>query len=151
VLATAGPDERTLIAGTPYLWAEVRWAARAEAVVHLDDLMLRRLRLGLLLPDGGAELLERVGTICREELRWDAARWAAEREAYLEMRHARYGLPDPATIPDWRRLLAEAVGTRAERRRRRRRLVLRGGVALAGAGAAALGLAVARRLRSGSR
>ena len=42
------------IPGTETLWAELRWAARAEAVVHLEDLLLRRTRLGLLLRGGGA-------------------------------------------------------------------------------------------------
>ena len=50
LVATARSGELDSIPGTPYLWAELRWAARLEGVVHLDDLLLRRLRLGLLSP-----------------------------------------------------------------------------------------------------
>ncbi len=83
--------DRDAMPGTPYVWGELRWAARREGVVRLDDLLLRRSRIGLLLPQGGAALLDRVGAICREELGWDAARWMQERSRYLELwrlRHA---------------------------------------------------------------
>jgi glycerol-3-phosphate dehydrogenase len=52
LLQSAQPDELQAIDSTPSLWAELRWAARDEGVVHLDDLLLRRVRLGLLLPHG---------------------------------------------------------------------------------------------------
>jgi glycerol-3-phosphate dehydrogenase len=67
------------------LWAEVRWAARAEAVAHLDDLLLRRVRLGLLLPEGGRRHLARIRAIAQPELGWDDAGWAREVEAYLAL------------------------------------------------------------------
>jgi len=41
----------------------LRWAARAEAVSHLDDLLLRRVRLGLLLPGGGVRHLPTFGPL----------------------------------------------------------------------------------------
>lgn len=66
-----------------YCWAELRWSARFEAVETLADLMLRRTRLGLLLPAGGSDLLEAVGQICADELGWDATRWQRERADYL--------------------------------------------------------------------
>ena len=75
LVAAARPGELAPIAGTPALWAEVRWAARAEGVVHLDDLLLRRVRLGLLLPGGGEAILPAVRTICQQELGWDDDRW----------------------------------------------------------------------------
>jgi glycerol-3-phosphate dehydrogenase len=83
--AVASPAEREPIPATPYRWSELRWAARAEQVVHLDDLLMRRLRLSLLLPSGGAALLDRIGTICREELVWDEPRWQQERARYLRV------------------------------------------------------------------
>jgi len=88
---SASAGDRDNIAGTPYVWGELRWAARSEAVLHLDDLLLRRSRIGLLLPQGGAALLDRVALICCEELGWEAAHWAEERSRYLELwrrRHA---------------------------------------------------------------
>jgi glycerol-3-phosphate dehydrogenase len=82
---SAWAGDRDTIPGTPYSWGELRWCARQEAVQHLDDLLLRRTRYGLLLPQGGAALLDRVGAICREELGWDSAQWTHQRSRYLEL------------------------------------------------------------------
>lgn len=101
----AQPDEMTPIADTPYSWAELRWAAHAEGVVHLDDLLLRRVRLGLLLPEGGAGYLARIRAICQPELGWDDARWEAEEAAYRTLWRRCYSLP--ANVPDWQAMLVE--------------------------------------------
>lgn len=85
LVAAAAPDELKQIPGTDSLWAELRWAARDEGVVHLDDLLLRRVRLGLLLPQGAAPMLERIRAIVQPELGWDDARWTAEATAYAEL------------------------------------------------------------------
>jgi glycerol-3-phosphate dehydrogenase len=77
--------DRETIAATPYRWGELRWAARRESVAHLDDLLLRRTRLGLLLPEGGAALFDHVAAICREELGWGEVRWIQERNRYLDL------------------------------------------------------------------
>ena len=108
LVAAAQPGELEAIPGTAVLWAELRWATRAERVVQLDDLLLRRVRLGLLLPQGGAALLPRVRPICQQELGWDDARWAAEEAAYRDLWQRCYSLPDRALIPDWRALLTAA-------------------------------------------
>ncbi|NWJ46369.1 MAG: glycerol-3-phosphate dehydrogenase/oxidase [Chloroflexi bacterium] len=97
--------ELELIPGTAYHWAELRWAARCEAVVHLDDLLLRRVRLGLLLPEGGVQHLARIRDICQPELGWDDSRWQQEEAAYLKLWRECYSLPDPQSIPDWREQL----------------------------------------------
>lgn len=76
--------ELTRVGESETLWAELRWAARAERVVHLEDLLLRRVRLGLVLPEGGREHLRRIRAVCQEELGWDERRWAEEEAAYLE-------------------------------------------------------------------
>ncbi|HSB90114.1 MAG TPA: glycerol-3-phosphate dehydrogenase/oxidase, partial [Anaerolineales bacterium] len=86
----AAPGELAPIGGGVSLWAEIRWAARAEGVIHLDDLLLRRVRLGLLAPDGGLPWLERVRAIAQPELGWDAARWNAEAAAYAQRWHEAY-------------------------------------------------------------
>ena len=104
----AQPDELELIPGTQILWAELRWAAHAEAVVHLEDLLLRRLRLGLVLPNGGKAHLPRIRAICQGELGWDDTRWEQEEESYLTLVRTHYGLPDPAAIPDWHKMLTAA-------------------------------------------
>lgn len=82
------------------LWAELRWAARAEGVVHLDDLLMRRVRLGLLLPRGGMDcgnpdrIAPRIRAIAQSELGWDDARWEREEKAYGELWRTHYGIPD---------------------------------------------------------
>jgi glycerol-3-phosphate dehydrogenase len=125
LMAAAGPGELEPIPGTTALWAELRWAARAEGVAHLDDLLLRRVRLGLLLPRGGDEFLPRVREIAQAELGWDDARWAAEEASYRALIAAAYGLPDRATIPNWKAWLAQSRIERAEMRVARRKTRLR--------------------------
>jgi glycerol-3-phosphate dehydrogenase len=93
VLAAAGPGELVPLAGTPVTAAELRWAARCEGVVHLDDLLLRRVRLGLLVPHGGAQLLPSVRRICQQELSWDDARWVREEAAYSALIARSHGVP----------------------------------------------------------
>jgi glycerol-3-phosphate dehydrogenase len=94
LVASAQPGELAPVSRTSTLWAELRWAARHEHVVHLDDLLLRRVRLGLLLPDGGAAHLPALRALCQRELGWDDARWDSEARAYLTLWRAHYGLPE---------------------------------------------------------
>jgi glycerol-3-phosphate dehydrogenase len=93
LLAAAGADEFALIPGTETPWAELRWAARAEAVQRLDDLLLRRTRLGLQLREGGAALMPRIRAVCQQELGWDDARWEREEHDYAVLWRACHGLP----------------------------------------------------------
>jgi glycerol-3-phosphate dehydrogenase len=134
LLAAAAPGELEAIPGAPALWAELRWAARAEGVVHLDDLLLRRVRLGLLLPRGGGDLMPRIRTIVQPELGWDDARWAAEERNYRALIAAAYALPRRGDIPDWNAQLAAAQETRRQaavaRRQRGRARQRRGGLGL---------------------
>jgi glycerol-3-phosphate dehydrogenase len=85
------------IALLPTLWAELRWAARAEGVVHLDDLLLRRVRLGILLSNGGLNQIERIRAIVQPELSWDDQRWQDELSDY-ERCWRQYYAPEPQTI-----------------------------------------------------
>jgi glycerol-3-phosphate dehydrogenase len=104
LLGRYGPDAAHLVAASAdgdlervgasaVLWSEVRWGARAEGVVHLDDLLLRRARLGLLLPEGGVEVLPRVRALCREELGWGDERWATEEERYRRIWQDAHAVP----------------------------------------------------------
>ena len=58
--------------------AEVRAHLRWGAALHLDDLLLRRVRLGMWTPDRCRELLPALAPLVRAELDWDAARWDRE-------------------------------------------------------------------------
>jgi glycerol-3-phosphate dehydrogenase len=89
----AGEDEFALIPGTETPWAELRWAARAEAVQRLDDLLLRRTRLGLQLREGGAALMPRIRAVCQPELGWSDARWTQEQQDYAALWRICHGLP----------------------------------------------------------
>ena len=107
LISAATQSELAQIPGTGMSWAELRWAVRAEAVVHLDDLLLRRVRLGLLLPQGGQEILPTIRAICQTELGWDDARWEKEQENYIKLWKERYWLPTEP-VPAWKSMLAEA-------------------------------------------
>ncbi|MES2298625.1 MAG: glycerol-3-phosphate dehydrogenase/oxidase [Pseudomonadota bacterium] len=96
VVDAARAGELDAIPGTETLWAELRWAARAEGVLRLEDLMLRRTRLGLLLRNGGQEHIDRIRAICQDELAWDDTRWDAEHAAYRALWNANYSLPRAA-------------------------------------------------------
>lgn len=118
------PGELEPVGDTTTLWAELRWAARSEGVVHLEDLLLRRTRLGILLPQGGADFMERIREICQAELGWDDARWEVEAEAYAQFWEAYYALPDKSLIPEWQPVIAEVKEERAQAiPRRNKRLV----------------------------
>ncbi len=93
LVGAAERGELTPIAGGVSIWAEIRWAARAEGVVHLDDLLLRRVRLGLLAPEGGIPWIDRVRAVAQPELGWDDARWETEAAAYAQRWREAYSSP----------------------------------------------------------
>lgn len=85
------------IPGTDTYWCELIWAAANTDVIHLDDLMLRRTRLGLMLPNGASELLDLIEKACSAALGWDKAAWVKERERYLAIWRENYSLPSSDT------------------------------------------------------
>jgi glycerol-3-phosphate dehydrogenase len=121
----AKPGEMENIPGTEYLWAELRWAAHAEGVCHLDDLLLRRTRLGLILTNGAEAIFPVVQQICTEELNWNQEQWHNELSAYRLLYTNCYSLPSRESIPDWRELLAEAKIHRKNQLRSRRKKIAR--------------------------
>jgi len=92
-LGEAESVELNVIPQVKTLWAELRWASRHEQVEHLDDLLLRRTRLGLLLPEGGLQELPGIRSACQSELGWSDARWAEEVERYRQIWLSYYSLP----------------------------------------------------------
>ncbi|MDO6442248.1 glycerol-3-phosphate dehydrogenase/oxidase [Marinobacter sp. 2_MG-2023] len=75
------------------LWAEVVWACKHEDVKHLDDLMLRRTRLGLIAPEGGKALLPIIRQHCQNILNWSDEHWQTEETRYLALWNEAYSLP----------------------------------------------------------
>ena len=94
VIASASPEMWARVGDTPFRWAEVWWALQREQVVHLDDLLLRRVRVGLLLPDGGMRFLAHIKPWCQRWLGWDDARWQAEVQRYQELLRTVYQGPE---------------------------------------------------------
>jgi glycerol-3-phosphate dehydrogenase len=94
LIATAIKDELTLIDGTQYCFAECRWALRHEMVNYLDDLLLRRTRLGLLLPRGGEAVFAHLQDMFTQELGYSDEKWRIELQRYQEIWRSKYSLPD---------------------------------------------------------
>jgi glycerol-3-phosphate dehydrogenase len=87
----AAPEGVERVGDTGVLWSELRFAARDEAVVHLEDLLLRRARVGLLGVNGGLDQIERIRKVAQPELGWDDETWAREEAAYRKTWTAHYG------------------------------------------------------------
>jgi glycerol-3-phosphate dehydrogenase len=94
LLEAAPAHEHQRIAATDFCLAECRWAIGQEATVHLDDLMLRRTRLGLLLPAGGEQLFADLEPLFRDIARWGANRWESEVARYRDILKRYYSLPN---------------------------------------------------------
>ncbi|HEY6498688.1 MAG TPA: glycerol-3-phosphate dehydrogenase/oxidase [Streptosporangiaceae bacterium] len=74
--------------GHPYLRAEVAYAVTHEGALHVEDVLVRRVRLFIETGAQGAEAVGPVTTIMGDLLGWDAVRRAAETERYLELLEA---------------------------------------------------------------
>ena len=92
-VAARPAEERVALADTPYTLAELHWSLREEQVRRLDDLLMRRTRLGLVAPRGGEALLPQLEAPCRDALGWDAARWRDEVVRYRDNWAARHAPP----------------------------------------------------------
>ncbi|MBP3946318.1 glycerol-3-phosphate dehydrogenase/oxidase [Psychrobacter sp. K31L] len=95
LLELAHDEDLAYVTDSNTIWAEIRFAAYYEQVIHLDDLLLRRTRLGLILPHGAMTPLisARLKQICQEELGWDEQRWQQEAERYQQLWQRYYHLP----------------------------------------------------------
>jgi glycerol-3-phosphate dehydrogenase len=99
MVASASPSQLEPVEDTTTLWAELLWSARCEEVVHLDDLLLRRTRLGLVLRDGALAELPRWSDTLRQALGWSGERWAAEAARYRALVERHYRVPG-RTLPE---------------------------------------------------
>ncbi len=79
---------RPLADGHPYLAAEAAYAVTHEGALHVEDVLVRRVRLFIETGAHGAEAVGPVTDIMGDLLGWDAARRAAETEGYLELLEA---------------------------------------------------------------
>jgi glycerol-3-phosphate dehydrogenase len=93
LVTSAQSGELETIGNTAYHWAELRWAAQAEGATHLDDILIRRVRLGLLLPNGGLAQLDRIRSIVQPEMGWDDTHWQEEVTQYVTRWQTNYSSP----------------------------------------------------------
>lgn len=73
---------RPLAASDWYLRAEVAFACRYEGALHLEDILIQRIRLNSTTPDRGASAVDEVAEIAAPLLGWDDARTSAEKDNY---------------------------------------------------------------------
>jgi glycerol-3-phosphate dehydrogenase len=83
-LARGRSELRPLRPGLDLCAAEVRAHCRWGAVLHLDDLLLRRVRLGMWEPETAVEVLSALRPILRRELGWSSRDWQREREGFAK-------------------------------------------------------------------
>jgi len=93
IIRENGLKDFTPIEPTEALWAEIHHAAKNEKITNLSDLLLRRVRLGLVLPSGGKNLLDEIEQRCSPFLSWDKDRWQKEKQDYLEFWSTYYAPP----------------------------------------------------------
>ena len=93
LVQTAATKDLCTIPGTQTLWAELPFVAQNEQIRHLDDLLLRRVRIGLLTPRGGKAHLKRIRKLCRDVLPWNRRRWRKEITNYLDLWSRSHALP----------------------------------------------------------
>lgn len=79
-LARRASELRPLADGTDLCAAEIRVHLRFGAVVHLEDLLLRRVRLGLWQPRSAHAIAPSLRPLFRQELGWSRRRFDRELE-----------------------------------------------------------------------
>ncbi|MEA4907660.1 MAG: glycerol-3-phosphate dehydrogenase/oxidase [Anaerolineaceae bacterium] len=97
VLAACAGAGGGSVPGLPTRWGELSWAAGCEWAEHLDDLLLRRTRLGLLLPNGGLDCIHAIRLAVQPVTGWHDARWEQEVARYSAI-WERFYSPYPAPV-----------------------------------------------------
>jgi len=100
---------RPIVAGRPFLEAEIVWAVRHELALSLDDVLARRTRLAQELPDRGAAIAPRVAQLIGADLDWGEARQRLEVETYLAGARREFSVAPPGDAGS-----PEAGGTAAD-------------------------------------
>jgi glycerol-3-phosphate dehydrogenase len=103
---------RPLAEGHPYLGAEVAYAVTHENALHVEDVLVRRMRLFIESADSGTGVAAEVSTIMGRLLGWNRRKRAAEARRYLDLVAAEQTMPviGPATAPDAVLASATAAG-----------------------------------------
>jgi glycerol-3-phosphate dehydrogenase len=90
---------RVLAPGHPYLRAEVAYAVTQEGALHVEDVLVRRIRLFIESAGSGAPAAEDASVIMGRLLGWSRRRRAAEIARYLDLVAAEHAvLAGPAGL-----------------------------------------------------
>jgi glycerol-3-phosphate dehydrogenase len=101
-LIRADPElAQPLADGHPYLRAEVAYAVTHEDALHVEDVLMRRMRLFIESADWGTGVAAEVSTIMGRLLGWSRRKRAAETRSYLDLVAAEQtpAAVGPATAP----------------------------------------------------
>ena len=93
ILELVKPKELQFIGTSETILEELLWACEYESVVHLDDLLLRRVRIGMLYPKGAKELIQPFSEQLRNALEWTRQQWDEEWDRYELIIERHYSLP----------------------------------------------------------
>jgi len=101
-----------LAEGHPYLRAEVAYAVTHEDALHVEDVLVRRMRLFIESADSGTGVAAEVSTIMGRLLGWNRRKRAAEARRYLELVAAEQTMPviGAPAAPDGVLVSATAAG-----------------------------------------
>lgn len=75
-----------VVAGRPHLLAEAVYSVRSEMALHVEDILFRRMRVGLETRSGVPEAARRVAEVVATELNWTAERRTEEVKRALAFR-----------------------------------------------------------------
>ena len=79
----AEPDLNTPLAGEPaYLRGEVAWSVLHEGALHLEDVLVNRVRVNVERPDRGEAVVDEVGDLVASLLGWSDERTTREKANY---------------------------------------------------------------------
>jgi len=83
-LQQAGAEAIEPLGESPFLCGELTWACREDAL-GLEDLLLRRTRVGLLEPKGGQRIKQRIKRSVAAAMGWSDDAWEEQWERYVRL------------------------------------------------------------------
>lgn len=95
--AIQDPKALESLGASQVMLAELLWACAHESIEHLDDLLLRRVRIGMLYQHGAIDLVDPFADDLKRALNWSDERWQDERRRYLAIIDQYYSVPKEAS------------------------------------------------------
>lgn len=95
-----------------YCWAEVLYAVTDEGALHVEDVLLRRLRVGMEYADRGVGAVEGVARRIAPYLGWDDARVEEEISGFVDRVNAELAAEKALTDVEANTIMTTATQTR---------------------------------------